>query len=175
MKFLIIILSLYFFLPVSVQAQVSFGAQVVPQGLGGAKKEKNIINSTDAFTDTFVIEFTSAAACEVFKSTEPEKEIRKYIRKGFYRQEMIMLFFMARESSSSFKSLALDIEKGKTLEYLASKNKVNLMEIFKKSQKTKKAIEAKMPFYISPALVKPKTSDEKKQENKKNEENKKNK
>ena len=167
MKYLTIILSLYFFIPLSARAQVSLGAQIAPQGFAGEKKEKNIISSEDAFTDTFIVEFTSVAVSEVFKSTEPAKEIKKYIRKGFYRQEMIMLFFMAQESSSTFKSLAGDIEKGKTLEYVAAKNKVSLIEIFKKSEKTKKAIEALMPFFISPAAIKSETSNEKKQENKK--------
>ena len=167
MKFLIIILALYFFLPSGAAAQVSFGAQMAPQGLAGAKKEKNIIDSTDAFVDTFIVEFTSATVSEVFKSTEPEKALKSYIRKGFYRQEMIMLFFMAQESSCTFKSLAVDIEKGKTLEYIAVKKKANLIEIFKKSEKIKKAIETRMPFYISPASVKSKTSNEKKQKNKK--------
>jgi len=167
MKFLIIILFLYFFMPLGVYAQVSLGAQIAPQGRAGEKKEKNIISFVDAFTDTFIVEFTSATVSEVFKSTEAEKEIKRYIHKGFYRQEMIMLFFMAQESSSTFKSFAGDIEKGKTLEYVAAKNKVNLIEIFKKSEKTKKAIEAKMPFYISPGTVKSKTSNEKKKENQK--------
>ena len=144
MKFSIIILSLCFFLPLSVKAQVSFGAQFSPHDLAGGKDEENIINSDDIFADAFVLELGSAAAYGVFKSTEPEKEIEKYINKGFYRQEMIMLFFMALESSASFKNVAEDIEKGKTLEYAAVKNKVSLMEIFKKSEKTKKKIESGM-------------------------------
>ncbi|MCG2726325.1 MAG: hypothetical protein L6420_08770, partial [Elusimicrobia bacterium] len=144
MKFSIIILCSCFFLPLVSEAQVSLGAQLAPDGFIGGAKEENIINSADAFADAFVLELSSTASCDVFKSTEPEKEIKKYIRKGFYRQEMIMLFFMARESSSTFKSIADDIEKGKTLEYAAAKNKVSLIEIFKKSEKIKKEIEKRM-------------------------------
>ncbi|MBU2529616.1 MAG: hypothetical protein KKD35_01145 [Elusimicrobia bacterium] len=140
------------------------GVQIAPQGLSGAKEEKNVINSADAFANSFLLELSSTSVSEVFKSTEPEKEIGDYVRKGFYRQEMIILFVMAQESSSTFKSLADDIEKGKTLEYVAKKKKANLIEMFKRTEKIKKKIEARMILYIDPATVK--SNNETKQNNK---------
>ncbi|MEA3307548.1 MAG: hypothetical protein U9Q34_07165, partial [Elusimicrobiota bacterium] len=119
----------------------------------------------EAFINSFILELSSGSARDVFKSTEPEKEIKGYIKKGFYRQEMLIMFFMALESSFTFKSLAADIEKGKTLEYLAAKTKVNLMEMFKRTGKIKKRIEIRMTDYVSPGSIK--TKIEKKAESRK--------
>ena len=142
MKFLIITLFLYFFLPLSIDAQVYFGAQMSPGDLIGGEENKK--SSEDTFADAFILEFSSTSLYGVFNSTHPKKDIKRYMREGFYRQEMLMLFFMAVESSSTFKSLAADIKQGKTLQYVAVKNKIDFMNIFRKSGKVKKEIESGM-------------------------------
>lgn len=144
MKFSIIILSLCLFLSLRGEAQVYFGAQMSPGDLIGGGENKNKKSSEDAFADSFILEFSSTSLYGVFKSTHPKKEIKRYMREGFYRQEMLMLFFMAAESSSTLKTLAADIKLGKTLRYVAVKNKIDFVNIFRKSREIKKEIESKM-------------------------------
>ena len=63
-----------------------------------------------------------------------------------------MLFFMAMESSASFKDLTGELEKGGTLERVASKRNLDFKKVFRISAKAKKEIDRIFKAELNSAL-----------------------
>ena len=124
-------------------AQVYLGAELSPDSLLKTEAAKVYREDDDAFARVFVLENSTAAVYSVFESTAPERVVTDYLRQGIYRQELLMLFAMAEGSRTPFKALAKDRSKGVTLQALAAKNKVDLLELYRTSAALKKTFEEK--------------------------------
>ncbi len=95
----------------------------------------------DVFVREFVLNRSTAALYAVFESTSPEHAAAAYLRQGVYRREFLILFAIARDSRTTFKMLVREREKGVTLQTLAGKNKLNLMNIFREAAALQEKIE----------------------------------
>ncbi|GEM_PF-3893532 len=134
------------------RGQVYFGAEVSPAPVSaapGEKGKKSQISKNYIYSKAFADYFDDKNLFSVFGSTSPEKEIYAYLKNGVYRQELIMLYYMARESSSTFKNLFKDVSDGKTLSYIARKTRTDFRTIFKNAARDKKAIDSLFEVYVS--------------------------
>jgi hypothetical protein len=132
------------------EAQVYFGAELTPDAF--SKKED--INLEKPHIEPFALGlsnyFSSSTLCEVFESTEPEKQVTGYMGQGFYKQEIIKLILISEKSKVPFKKLAKERDKGKTFEDFAKKHSIDLYELLEKSTSIKEKIEAELSAPVAP-------------------------
>jgi len=118
-------------------AAVSAAAQPAPPA-GDTPRRRD----EELFAKAFVLETSTAALYEVFGSTDPASAAASYMRQGVYRREFLVLFAIARDSRTPFKTLAGERDKGVALREIARKRGADLMRLFRDSGEFQKKIEA---------------------------------
>jgi len=136
-----------------VSAQMYLGAEMGPDAFTGSEEAKLNQRDEDVFAKAFVLENSTSALYAVFESTNPARAAASYMRQGVYRQELLILFAIARDSKNTFKALAKEREKGVTLQAIAKKNKADLMKLFRESEELQKKIEVRAVFVELPAAA----------------------
>jgi len=126
--------------------QVYMGAETGPDVFNRPEEIKLNQRDEDVFAKAFVLENSTAALYAVFESTAPAKAAASFMRQGIYRQELLILFAIARDSKTAFKALAKERDKGVTLQAIAKKNKADLMKIFREAEESQKKIEIRAAF-----------------------------
>ncbi len=124
-------------------AQVYLGAELSPGSLLKAEEAKLSRENDDAFARAFVLENSTAALYAVFESTAPEIAVSASLRRGIYRQELLILFSIAGSTGVPFGQLAKEREKGVSLRELAARYGSDLLKLFRESGERQKIIEEK--------------------------------
>lgn len=127
-------------------AQMFLGAGLGPDSLMNAEESKLNQQDEDIFAKAFVLENSTAALYAVFESTSPAVAAASYMRRGIYRQELLILYAIARDSNTTFKALSSERDKGVGLRELAAKNKADLMKIFGETEELQKRIDVRTVF-----------------------------
>jgi len=148
-KFLVILLMS----AASAGAQVYLGAGLSPDSLMKAKEAKLSQGDEDAFAEAFVLENSTASLYAVFDSTTPARAAASCMRNGIYRQELLILYAIARDSNTTFAALSGQREKGVSLEEIARENKADLIKIFVETEELQKKIEIRAAFMNVSALT----------------------
>ena len=114
------------FLLILLIAAAPAGAQMYLGAGPGAdsltKEEKSKLNRQDEerFARAFALENSTAALYAVFESTAPARAAASYMRRGIYRQELLILYAIARDSKAAFKALSEERDKGVSLAEIAT-------------------------------------------------------
>ncbi len=127
-------------------AQMLLGAGLGPDPLMRAEEVKMNQQDEDIFAKAFVLENSTAPLYAVFESTTPALAAASWMRQGVYRQELLILYALARDSKTTFKALSRERDKGVSLRELAGKNKADLMKIFGETEELQKRIEVRAAF-----------------------------
>lgn len=151
-----------FFAPLCVSAR---GVLEADTRASEGRKENCAVDREKIYYEAIKTYFGEEKFSGVFKSTRSCAGGYEYLKKGFYRQEMIMLFFIASQSRSSFEEIAEEISGGKTLGGVCSKRNVDFEKIFRLSGKAKEKIDSVFEIKISSAvkIMAEKCEDEKKE------------
>jgi len=134
-------------------AQVYLGAGLSPDSLTKAKEVKLSQGSEDAFAEAFVLENSTASLYAVFESTAPARAAASCMRNGIYRQELLILYAIARDSKTTFTALSGQREKGVSLREIARENKADLIKIFVETEDLQKRIDVRTAFMNVSALT----------------------
>lgn len=129
-------------------AQVFLGAEVGPDAFARAEEARIDTTGEDAFAWALSAEVSSSTLTAVFESTAPEREALRYLRQGFYRQELAAVLLLSERTSVPFKKLAADLAKGGGLRALAKKHKADAMALFAEAGRLQAAAEARMPLFL---------------------------
>lgn len=129
-------------------AQVFMGAEVGPDAFSRAEEARIDTAGEDAFAWALSAEVSSSTLCSVFESTAPEREALRYLRQGFYRQELAAVLLLSEQTSVPFKKLAADLAQKGGLRGLAKKHGADAMELFSRAGALKAAVESRMPLFL---------------------------
>lgn len=125
------------------RAQVYMGAELGPGAFLKEEEAKLSRESDDAFSRAFVLDNSTAALYSVFESTAPEIVVSSYLRRGVYRQELLMLFSIAGSTGAAFAPLARERDKGVALRELAGRYNMDILKLFRQSRAKQKELEEK--------------------------------
>ncbi len=129
-------------------AQVFLGAEVGPDSFSRSEEARIDTTGEDAFAWALTAEVSSATLAAVFESTAPEREALRYLRQGFYRQELAAVLLLSSRTSVPFKKLAGDLAKEGGLRGLAKKHKADALALFAEAGRLKAAAEGRMPLFL---------------------------
>ncbi|MBI4656082.1 MAG: hypothetical protein HY746_04945 [Elusimicrobia bacterium] len=102
----------------------------------------------DPFAEAVSVYFSASELYNIFESTRPERILTNLLRNGFYRQEILMMIEISSAAGKSFADMAEARQRGMSFEKMAKSYKLDLMEIFQNSAKTKKDMEAVFPYDV---------------------------
>ncbi len=134
---------------VPAAAQVYLGAELGPESFMKSGEPKPDTSGEDAFAWALSSEVSSTTLYAVFQSTASEREMFKYLRRGFYRQELAALLLMSEKTSVPFSRLAGEISKAGGFAGLAKKHKVDAMELFEAGGRLKAAADLHLPLFLA--------------------------
>jgi len=129
-------------------AQVFLGAEVGPDAFLKGDSARIDTSGEDAFSWALTAEVSSATLYAVFESTTPEREILRYLRGGFYRQELAAVLLLSERKGVPFKKLAEELPKAGGLRGLASKHGADAMALFKEAGALKAAADERVPLFL---------------------------
>ncbi len=129
-------------------AQVYLGAEVGPDAFSRSAPEKPDNSGEDAFAWALSSEVSSTTLYAVFGSTEPEREMQKYLRAGVYRQQLAALLLLSEKTSVPFKELAAELPKAGGLRGLARTHKEDAMALFRKAGEMKAEADLRVPLFM---------------------------
>lgn len=133
-------------------AQVYLGAEVGPDAFSGGASVKPDSSGEEAFAWAMSSEVSSSTLYAVFGSTEPEREMQKYLRGGIYRQQLAALLLLSERTSVPFKELAAELPKAGGLSGVALAHKADAMELFREAGELKAEADRRAPlFMVTPA------------------------
>ncbi|MEI7482915.1 MAG: hypothetical protein WCK75_11295 [Elusimicrobiota bacterium] len=127
-------------------AQVYLGGGLSPDSFTKEKEMKLSQGGEDAFAEAFVLENSTASLYAVFESTTPARVAASRMRNGIYRQELLILYAIARDSKTTFTALSGQREKGVSLREIARENKADLIRIFLETEELQKRIDVRAAF-----------------------------
>ena len=136
-------------LSVPAAAQMYLGAEVGPDAFLRAEEAKPDTSGEDAFAWALSSEVSTATLYAVFESTEPEREIFKYLRGGIYRQELAALLLLSEKSSVPFSRLAAELPKAGSFSGLAKKHKADAVALFDAAGLLKAAADLRLPLFLA--------------------------
>jgi len=131
-------------------AQFLLGAEAGPDSFLRSEDAKLDSLSDDSFAWALSAQISSSTLYSVFESTSGEKEILRYLRSGFYRQELITLILISQKTSAPFFKLAAELDKEGSLRLLAKKRGVDLPALFSEAAALKAEADAQTPLFIDP-------------------------
>jgi len=134
---------------VPAAAQVSMGAEVGPEAFMRSGEPKPDTSGEEAFSWALSSEVSSSTLYAVFGSTSPEREMFKYLRKGFYRQELASVLLLSEKTSVPFSKLAAEMPKAGGLAGLAKKYKQDAMALFEAGGSLKAEADTSLPLFLS--------------------------
>ena len=140
-------------------AQVFPGVELSPDTLIKTDEAKLDQQDEDIYARAFVLENSTAALYAVFESTTPARVAASLMRQGIYRQELLILYTIARDSKTTFNALSRERDKGVSLREIAKKNKSDLMKIFAETEELQEKIDLRAAAIdISTAVFKVESS-----------------
>lgn len=129
-------------------AQVYLGAEVGPDAFSRSAAEKPDSSGEEAFAWALSSEVSSSTLYAVFGSTEPEREMQKYLRDGIYRQQLAALLLLSERTSVPFKELAAELQKAGGLSGVARAHKADAMALFREAGELKAEADRRTPLFI---------------------------
>lgn len=141
----VLILVAFFTFVASSRTQMIFETGIGPDTFaGGPKEEKETRPDIQPFARALTLYFNSLTWTQIGISTaSPAKELTDFMYHGYYRQEIIQLILMSKESGKSFKEFARERKKEKRFEEIAGKAKIDFSDIVERSIEIRKIIDAK--------------------------------
>ena len=129
-------------------AQVFLGAEVGPDAFLKGDTARIDTSGEDAFSWALTAEISSSTLYAVFESTTPEREILRYLRGGFYRQELAAVLLLSERSGVPFKRLAEELPKAGGLRGLAKAHGADAIALFKEAGALKAAADERVPLFL---------------------------
>lgn len=136
-------------LSVPAASQMYLGAEVGPDAFLRGEEAKPDTSGEDAFAWALGTEVSTATLYSVFESTEPEREMFKYLRRGIYRQELAALLLLSEGSSVPFSKLAAELPKAGGFSGLAKKHKADAVALFHAAGRLKAAADLRLPLFLA--------------------------
>jgi hypothetical protein len=130
-------------------AQVYLGAEVGPDAFVKGDDAKPDTSGEDAFAWALSAEISTSTLYTVLGSTEPERELFKYLRQGVYRQELAALLLLSERTAVPVAKLAAELPKAGGLAGLAKKHKADAIALFEEAGRLKAAADVRLPLFLS--------------------------
>ncbi|PIU18585.1 MAG: hypothetical protein COT18_10240 [Elusimicrobia bacterium CG08_land_8_20_14_0_20_59_10] len=136
-----------FYSPVS--AQVSLGAGLSPDSF--MRGEEVFVDglSEEAFAWALTVEVSSSVLYCVFRSSAPEAEIFRHLRRGIYRQELAALLLLSQEKGVAFDKLAAELPGAGGFGALAKKHGADAADLFSRGGLLKEAADLRLPLFLA--------------------------
>ncbi|MFC1521569.1 hypothetical protein ACFL6Y_04090 [Elusimicrobiota bacterium] len=139
-----LILCICLFMPFALHAQFEFQMGTGPGGLGYDKEDSTSTGKPviDPFAEIMVNDYLGSKPTDFFQiisisSSNAAREFTRYLRRGFYKRELITLLIIAEEAKQKLEFLAKKRMEGKLLKDIAGEWHLPYDEIRKKAREIK--------------------------------------